>query len=146
MCTRGRNLGDHLRILPTTVALVLPLYFFLSSKKCKFTVVLQHFENHQCGVKIVCLDLRYIYSYRFPGSSAGKESACNVGDLGSILGLGRSPGGGHGNTLQYSCLENPHGERSPVGYSPWGHRVRHDWATKHSTQIVLIMNSTKYNI
>ena len=39
-------------------------------------------------------------------------SACNVGDLGSILGLGRSPARGHGNPLQYSCLENPHGQRS----------------------------------
>ena len=54
----------------------------------------------------------------FPGGSDGKESACNVGDLGSIHGLGRSPGGGHGNPLQYSCLENPHGQRSLVGYSP----------------------------
>ena len=43
----------------------------------------------------------------FPGSSDGKESACNAGDLGSIPGLGRSPGGGHGNPLQYYCLENP---------------------------------------
>ena len=43
----------------------------------------------------------------FPGGSDGKESACNVGNLGSILGLGRSPGGRHGNPLQYSCLENP---------------------------------------
>ena len=43
----------------------------------------------------------------FPGVSDGKESACNVGGLGSIPGLGRSPGGGHGNPLQYSCLENP---------------------------------------
>ena len=43
----------------------------------------------------------------FPGGSDGKESACNVGYLGSIPGLGRSPGGGHGNPLQYSCLENP---------------------------------------
>ena len=43
----------------------------------------------------------------FPGSSNGKESACNVGDLGSIPGLGRSPGEGNGNPLQYSCLENP---------------------------------------
>ena len=42
----------------------------------------------------------------FLGGSDGKESACNVGDLDSILGLGRSPGGGHGNP-QYSCLENP---------------------------------------
>ena len=42
--------------------------------------------------------------------SDGKESACRAGGLGSIPGLGRSPGGGHGNPLQYSGLENPHGE------------------------------------
>ena len=58
----------------------------------------------------------------FPGGSDGKESACNAGDLGLIPGLGRSPGGGHGNPLQYSCLENPHGWKSLVGYSPWGHK------------------------
>ena len=58
----------------------------------------------------------------FPGDSDGKESACNVGNLGSIPGLGRSPGGGHGNPLQCSCLENPHGHKSLVGYSPWGHK------------------------
>ena len=43
----------------------------------------------------------------FCGGSDGKESTCNAGDLGLILGLGRSPRGGHGNPLQYSCLENP---------------------------------------
>ena len=43
----------------------------------------------------------------FPGGSDGKESACNAGDPGSVLGLGRSPGEGNGNPLQYSCLENP---------------------------------------
>ena len=43
----------------------------------------------------------------FLGGSDSKESTCNVGDLGSIPGLGKSPGGGHGNLLQYSCLENP---------------------------------------
>ena len=42
----------------------------------------------------------------FPGGSAGKESACNVGDLGLIPELGRSPGGGKGSPLQYSVLEN----------------------------------------
>ena len=42
----------------------------------------------------------------FPGGSDGKESAHNVGDLCLIPGLGRSPGGGHGDPLQYSCLEN----------------------------------------
>ena len=56
----------------------------------------------------------------FPGNSAGKESACNAGDSGSIPGLGRSPRGGHGNPLQYSCLEYPRGQRSMAGYSPWG--------------------------
>ena len=56
---------------------------------------------------------------------SGKESACNArasGDAGSIPGSGRSPGGGHGHPLQYSCLENPHGQRSLVGYSPRGHK------------------------
>ena len=43
----------------------------------------------------------------FPGSSAGKESACNARDPGSVPGWGRSPGEGKGNTLQFSCLENP---------------------------------------
>ena len=58
----------------------------------------------------------------FPGGSDGKESACHVGDLALIPGLGWFPGGGHGNPLQYSCLENPHGRRTLVGYSPWGHK------------------------
>ena len=58
----------------------------------------------------------------FPGGSDGKESTCSVGDMGSIPGLGRSPGGGHGHPLHYSCLENPHGQRSLVGYSPWGRK------------------------
>ena len=56
----------------------------------------------------------------FSGGSNSKESACNAGNLSSIPGLGRSPGGGHGNPLHYSCLENSHGQRSLVGYSPWG--------------------------
>ena len=43
----------------------------------------------------------------FPGGSDNKESACNVGDLGSVSGLGKSSGKGTGNPLQYSCLENP---------------------------------------
>ena len=56
----------------------------------------------------------------FPCGSDGKESARNVGDQGSIPGLGRSSGEGNGNPLQYFCLENPHGQRSLVGYSPSG--------------------------
>ena len=63
----------------------------------------------------------------FPGGSDGKESTWNVGDLDSIPGLGRSSGEGHGNPLKYSCVEDPHGQRSLAGYSPRGsQRVRHD--------------------
>ena len=65
-----------------------------------------------------------------PHSSVGKESACNVGDLGSIPGSGRSPGEGNGNPLQYSCLENP------IDRGAWRAtvhgiaRVGHDLGTK----------------
>ena len=67
----------------------------------------------------VCLKCIVDYTKGFPGASDGKESACNAGDPGLIPWLRRSSGGGHGNPLQYSCLENPHGQRSLVGYSPW---------------------------
>ena len=60
----------------------------------------------------------------FPCGNSGKElaSAGDIGDAGSIPGSGWSPGGGHDNPLQYSCLENPRGQRSLEGYSPWGHK------------------------
>ena len=48
----------------------------------------------------------------FPGGSDGKESACNVGDPGSVPGSGRSPGAKNGNPLNYSCLENPMDRRT----------------------------------
>ena len=70
----------------------------------------------------------------FPCGSAGKESTRSARDLGSIPGLGRFPGEGHGNLRQYSCLENPHGQRSLMGYSPRGHKELDMTATKHSTQ------------
>ena len=54
----------------------------------------------------------------FPGSSAGKEAACNVGDMGSIPGFGRPPGRGTWQPTPVFLLENPHGQRSLVGYSP----------------------------
>ena len=68
-----------------------------------------------------------------PGGSDGKESACNAGDLGSIPGSGRSPGGAHGNPLQYSWLENSM-DREPGGLQSMGsQRVRHDWVTNTFT-------------
>ena len=64
-----------------------------------------------------------LYRLGFPGGTEVKASACNVGDLGSIPGLGRSPGEGNGNPLQYSCLENP------MDGGAW-------WATVHGSQRV----------
>ena len=58
----------------------------------------------------------------FLGGSDGKQSTCNVRDLGLIPGLGRSPGEGNGPPLQYSCLENPMDRGALGGYSPWGHK------------------------
>ena len=58
----------------------------------------------------------------FPGGPVGKNPLGNAGapgDADLIPGLGRSPREGHGNPLQYSCLETPHEQRSPGGYSTW---------------------------
>ena len=66
-----------------------------------------------------------------PGGSDGKESACSLGDPGSIPRLGRSPGEGNGNLVQYSCLGNPMERESWRAMVHGGHkRVRHDLATK----------------
>ena len=65
----------------------------------------------------------FVLSWGFPGGAEVKASACNVGDLGSIPGSGRSPGEGNGNPLQYSCLENP------MDGGTW-------WATVHGSQRV----------
>ena len=65
-----------------------------------------------------------------PGGSVGKESACNArdtGDTGLISGSGGFPGVGQGNPLQYSCLEESHGQAEPGGLQPIGsQRVEHD--------------------
>ena len=85
------------------------------------------------SIAVLTVSLRS--SLDFPGGSDGKESTCNVGDLCLIPGLGRSPEGGLGNPLQYSCPENPRGQRSLMGYSPWGHKESDTTATKHSSRI-----------
>ena len=64
----------------------------------------------------------------FPDGSVGKDTACNAGDAGDTVSVswsGRSPGGGHGNPFQYSCMENPHGQRSLVDHSPKGLKESH---------------------
>ena len=80
--------------------------------------------------KILAL-CREVLSNNYPCCGASqmapvvKNPPANAGDIrdaGSIPGLGRSPEGGHGHPLQYSSLENPQGQRCPVGYSPWGRK------------------------
>ena len=78
-----------------------------------------------------------VESYGLSWFSADKESVCNVGDPSSIPGLGGSLVGRLGNPLQYSCLENPHGQRSLVDYSPWGHKeldMTEGLSTAHSIE------------
>ena len=69
-------------------------------------------------------------SLGFPHSSVGKESVCNAGDLSLIPGLGRFPGEGNGNPLQYSCLENPMARGAWQARVHGVARVGHDLATK----------------
>ena len=76
----------------------------------------------------------------FPGGSDGKESACNAGDLDLIPGLGWSPGGGHGNPLQYSGQENPPGPWSLAGYSPGGQKES-DMTKRRNTVLDLIQEN-----
>ena len=78
----------------------------------------------------------------FPGGSDGKESACNEGDLGSIPESGRSPEEGHGNWLQYSCLENPI-NRGASGLQSMGlQRAGHKWAT-HTKSLQMVTATMK---
>ena len=86
---------------------------------------------------VIIFHITYTILRGYPGGSDGRENACNAGDLGSIPGLGRSPGGGIGNPLQCSCLENLHEQSSLAGYNPWGLKESDmtEWlcTTQHST-------------
>ena len=91
-----------------------------------------------------CIWVSYIISKGLPGASDGKESACHVGDPGSIPGWGRSPGRGHGNPLQYSCLENPMGRAAWWATQSMGsQRVGLDLGTKPQPQYITIKQNGK---
>ena len=83
----------------------------------------------------------------FPDGSDSKEFACNAGDLGSIPELGRSIGGGHGNPLQYSCLENPNEQRSLAGCHTWdcegSYKTEQINTAQHSTSASLMVQMVK---
>ena len=105
----------------------------LTWEKHKFGIVQLHFKNRFCFVEVALVVKKPPASPRdrwefemapFPSSSDSKASVYNAGDLGSIPGLGRFPGEGHGNPLQYSCLENL------MGRGAWRttvHRVTKIW-------------------
>ena len=77
----------------------------------------------------------------FPGGSVVKNPPANAGNVGLTPGSTRSPGRGCGNPLQYSCLENPNGQRSLAGSSPWGHTDSDTTATKTTTPSFLYRQS-----
>ena len=83
-------------------------------------LIRQYLESIQAFAVIFLINTALSISLRFPGGSVVKNPPVNAGDAGLILGSGRSPGGGNGNPLQYSCLEKPmdRGLYSLVGYSP----------------------------
>ena len=91
-----------------------------------------------CVDVIMCVHFLYIYMYSFPGDSLCKESACNAGDLGSIPGLGRSLGGGHGYPLVFLTRESPWTEEPGRLQAMGSQRVRHGWATKHKSEWVSV--------
>ena len=86
---------------------VLNQIFFLTLLSCESSLYLLDVKPLSSGwLQLFSPILEVAFSFHFPGGSDGKESACSGGDLGLISGLGRAPGGGHGNPAQYSCLEN----------------------------------------
>ena len=72
----------------------------------------------------------------FSGDSGVKNPPASEGDVSSIPRSGRSLGVGNGTLLQYSCLWKLHGQKRLVGCSPWGCRVRHDWAHTHAHTLI----------
>ena len=97
-------------------------------------------------IKVYLNEITFTYG-TFPGGSDGKESACSAGDMGSIPGSGRSPGGGHGNPLQCSWPGESHGQRSLVGCSPRGCKVsdRTEQLSNNHNKIKFFKKGTRIN-
>ena len=101
-----KSLGPHSELLPVLCPQRPRREGCDVAGACEWALV----RDGLCRGQVICLGafaVKWGWQRGFPHSSVGKESACSVGDPGSIPGLGRSPGEGNGNPLQYSCLENP---------------------------------------
>ena len=113
----------------------LRIYLFQSTlRNPRVKVSGRHFQLHNLQA-ILCQSHLWAVMWwlGFPGSSAGKESACNARDRSSIPGSGKSPGEGISYPLQYSCLESPLWTEESGGLqSMRSPRVRYGWVTKHS--------------
>ena len=94
------------------------------AKPCCTDNVLNHLFSVASPLAPQNLHMKIIIKYQlskgFPGDMPA--NAGDLRDVGSSPGFERSPGGGNGHLVQYSCLDNPHGQRSLAGYSPWGHK------------------------
>ena len=77
-------------------------------------------KSKDCTVHWVAKSWTRLSDFHFHFQTV-KESTCDARDPGSAPGSGRFPGEGSGNSLQYSCLEKSHGQKSLTGYSPWVH-------------------------
>ena len=122
MCWEELPISDEDPVPPYThcpmrTTTVRPLKWFMETnqRKLYFQSPLHHvlhwhlvlYKLNEISLIQYCFRFSHIFISKYISGSDGKESACNAGDLGSIPGLGRSPGEGHGNPLQYLCMENP---------------------------------------
>ena len=102
--------------MPTNVYSVLKVIQRVEKGKERKGLKETYLKRMFCGLVYLCI---ITFPLGFPSSSVRKESDCNAGHLGSIPGLGRSPGEGNGNPLRCFCLENPI-QKSLAGYHLWG--------------------------
>ena len=115
---------------------------FIASKQClKMSITLASFSylnfryltEAQVLGSLSSSNLQFSHNWRgLPWWLSGKNSTCHTGDVESVPGSGRSRREGHGNPLRCSCLENPHGQRSLMAYSPWGHKELGMRLSRHS--------------
>ena len=116
-----------------------PDFFFIVTILLQQLFIYRYCPKFTFLLPLICKYLSLCWEWGFPGGSEGKASACNVGDPGSVPGLGRSPGEGNGNPLQYSCLENPMDREA---WQATIHRVSKGWTRLSDFTFTLLGIST----